>query len=450
MRTKLFLAFLLVIVIALISNLIFERLIMKDFDDYVRGTKEDHLYWVLASVEGSYINGKWDRNSLSESIHWGMMLGFDLRVKDTKGHELMSSISVMESLPPAMKRRMDSMIHLHADESGYEEYPLYAEGSELGRLFVRRLGSAGTLKVKEGIFKERGLNFLKTSFLIAGSGALVIALLLSLYLSNPLKRLKSAAEKVAKGDFSVRVIQTSGDEIGKVSESFNYMADALQKEDLLRKRLASNIAHELRTPLAIMEAQIEAMIDGVIDKNPEGLEKVRDEILGLAKLIEGIEDIAKAEASFFTKGEQRLVNLRAFLKGLEYAMGPAFIEKGLSLSVTDRGDINVITDTEKLDRVLRNILSNALKFTDKGGASLDYGSEGDGFFIELKDTGKGIHEDDMSKIFTRFYRGRNAADNGIGIGLSIVKELVDIMGGRIEAESKAGEGSRFRVWLPVK
>lgn len=450
MRTKLFLAFLLVIVIALISNLIFERLIMKDFDDYVRGTKEDHLYWVLASVEGSYNNGKWDRNSLSESIHWGMMLGFDLRVEDSKGSELMNSISVMESLPPAMKRRMESMIHLHAAEGGYEEYPLYAEGSELGTLLVRRLGSAGTLKVKEGIFKERGLNFLKISFLIAGSGALIIAMLLSLYLSNPLKRLKSAAEKVAKGDFSVRVIQASGDEIGKVSESFNYMADALQKEDLLRKRLASNIAHELRTPLAIMEAQIEAMIDGVIDKSPEGLEKIRSEIIGLAKLVEGIEDLAKAEASFFTKGEQRLINLREFLRGLEYAMGPAFSEKGLNLSVTDRGNINVITDTEKLDRVLRNLLSNAVKFTDEGGALLDYGSEGDGFFVEVKDTGKGIHEDDLLKIFVRFYRGRNAKDNGIGIGLSIVKELVDVMGGRIDAESKAGEGSRFRVWLPTK
>lgn len=450
MRTKLFLAFLLVIVIALISNLIFERLIMKDFDDYVRGTKEDHLYWVLASVEGSYNNGKWDRNSLSESIHWGMMLGFDLRVEDSKGSELMNSISVMESLPPAMKRRMESMIHLHAAEGRYEEYPLYAGGSELGTLLVRRLGSAGTLKVKEGIFKERGLNFLKISFLIAGSGALIIAVLLSLYLSNPLKRLKSAAEKVAKGDFSVRVIQASGDEIGKVSESFNYMADALQKEDLLRKRLASNIAHELRTPLAIMEAQIEAMIDGVIDRSPEGLEKIRSEIIGLAKLVEGIEDLAKAEASFFTKGEQRLINLREFLKGLAYAMGPAFSEKGLNLSVTDRGNINVITDTEKLDRVLRNLLSNAVKFTDEGGALLDYGSEGDGFFVEVKDTGKGIHEDDLSKIFVRFYRGRNAKDNGIGIGLSIVKELVDVMGGRIDAESKAGEGSRFRVWLPTK
>ncbi|MEK6673535.1 MAG: HAMP domain-containing sensor histidine kinase [Nitrospirota bacterium] len=450
MRTKLFLAFLLVIVIALVSNLIFERLIMKDFDDYVRGTKEDHLYWVLASVEGSYNNGKWDRNSLSESIHWGMMLGFDLRVEDSKGHELMNSISVMESLPPAMKRRMESMIHLHAAEGGYEEYPLYAGGSELGTLLVRRLGSAGTLKVKEGIFKERGLNFLKISFLIAGSGALIIAVLLSLYLSNPLKRLKSAAEKVAKGDFSVRVRPASGDEIGKVSESFNYMADALQKEDLLRKRLASNIAHELRTPLAIMEAQIEAMIDGVIDRSPEGLEKIRSEIIGLAKLVEGIEDIAKAEASFFTKGEQRLINLREFLRGLEYAMGPAFSEKGLNLSVTDRGNINVITDTEKLDRVLRNLLSNAVKFTDEGGALLDYGNEGDGFFVEVKDTGKGIHEDDLSKIFVRFYRGRNAKDNGIGIGLSIVKELVDVMGGRINAESKAGEGSRFRVWLPTK
>ena len=148
--------------------------------------------------------------------------------------------------------------------------------------------------------------------------------------------------------------------------------------------------------------------------------------------------------------KQRLINLREFLRGLEYAMGPAFSEKGLNLSVTDRGNINVITDTEKLDRVLRNLLSNAVKFTDEGGALLDYGNEGDGFFVEVKDTGKGIHEDDLSKIFVRFYRGRNAKDNGIGIGLSIVKELVDVMGGRINAESKAGEGSRFRVWLPTK
>src|SRR3990167_8284132 len=148
MRTKLFLAFLSVIVTALISNLIFERLIIKDFDEYAKGTKEDHLYWVLASVEGSYQNGKWDMNSLSEAVHWGMMLGFNIRVE-------------------------------------------YMEGRELGALFVSPVQIKGDTRIKETIFKERGNYFLIVSFLIAGVGATLLAVYLALYLSMPLKRLKS-------------------------------------------------------------------------------------------------------------------------------------------------------------------------------------------------------------------------------------------------------------------
>ncbi|MFN3396463.1 MAG: hypothetical protein ACK4Z9_06680, partial [Thermodesulfovibrionales bacterium] len=114
MRTKLFAAFILVISIALLSNIVFQWLIMRDFDDYVRGVKEDHLYWVLASVEGSYLQDKWDMNLLNESVHWAMMLGFDVMVKDINGKVVTDSHSVMESLPESMKHRMSSIINIHS------------------------------------------------------------------------------------------------------------------------------------------------------------------------------------------------------------------------------------------------------------------------------------------------------------------------------------------------
>lgn len=450
MRTKLFFAFLVVIGIALISNLIFERLIMNDFDEYIKGTREDHLYWVLGSIEGSYQDGVWNMNSLSEALHWGMMLGFDIRVEDREGREIANSRLVMESLPPAMRRRMESIVHSHSAEGEYEKYPLYIEGSELGTLYVRPLKKEGPIKVKGTIFKERGRNFLLISFLFAGVSAVAMAVFLSLYLSLPLRRLKLAAERVAKGDFSIRVKPVSNDEIGRLSESFNYMAEALEKEELLRKRLTSNIAHELRTPLAVMRAQTEAMIDGVIEDTGEGLENIRNEIEKLTMLVEGIEDLTKAEASFFSRGEYRRIDLREFLKGIESSMEPIFHEKGLRFSVAEKGGMDVVGDLDKLERILKNVISNSLKYTEKGGVFVDYGRDNTEFFVEVSDTGIGIPEDEVPKIFKRFYRGRGASDKGVGIGLALVKELVDIMGGRIEVRSKVAEGTAIRVWLPDK
>ncbi len=450
MRTKLFFAFLFVILVALISNLLFEWLIMEDFDEYIEGTREDHLYWVLASIEGSYQDGKWNMNSLNESVHWGMMLGFDMRIEDREGREITNSHAVMASLPLSMKRRMESVIHGHSAEGEYEKYPLYIEDNELGALYIRPLRREGPSKVKETIFKDRGRNFLRISFLIAGLSALAMALFFSLYLSRPVRRLKFAAERVAQGDFSVRVNLSSKDEIGGLSRSFNYMAEALEKEESLRKRLSSNIAHELRTPLAVMKAQVEGMIDGVVEDAAEGLENIRGEVERLTRLVEGIEDLAKAEASFFSKGEQSRVNLKELLEGIESSMGPIFLEKGLQFSLVDRGDIEVISDAEKLERILKNIISNSLKYTERGGVRIDYGKEEGEFFIEVGDTGTGINKEDLTKIFMRFFRGRDAAGSGIGVGLAIVKELVDIMGGRIDVSSSAGEGTTFKVWLPIK
>jgi len=312
------------------------------------------------------------------------------------------------------------------------------------------LKKGGTIKVKEHIFKERGRNFLLLSFVVAGLSAIAMAVFFSLYLSKPIRRLKLAAGKIAEGDFSIRVTPVSPDEIGRLSESFNYMAEALQKEESLRKHLTSNIAHELRTPLTVMKAQVEAMIDHIVTDIPGGLEAIKAEVERLTRLVEGIEDLAKAEASFFSPGEYVRINLKEFLEGIVLGMGPIFRENGLSFSLSERGDLEVVTDVDKLDMIMKNLLSNSLKFTKEGGVRIEYGSNDSYFFVVLRDTGQGIPEDEIPKIFTRFFRGTGAGDKGAGIGLALVKELITVMGGRIAVTSTPGEGSTFTLWLPMR
>jgi two-component system sensor histidine kinase BaeS len=450
MKTKIFLAFITVILAALLSNFIFEWLIMKDFDNYVSGVREDQFYWVIASVEGSYSDGRWDKAMLLESVHWAMMLGLDIKILDAEGKEVISSDEVMRSISEPMKRRMEELFHMHVHKTDGEfaDHPLYIKGKKIGTLLSRPFQKQ-ELKEKEIVFKNRTKNFLLVSFLIAGTGSILIALLFSQYLSKPIMKLKNAAEKIAKGDFKVKTDIKSHDEVGRLSETFDRMAESLQREEELRKHLLSNIAHELRTPLTILKTHAEAVADGVIDSE-KGINNIKDEIDGLIKLIKGIEDITMAEASFFTKGELTEINLGEFLSVLAGEMLPSFKEKGLAITLMRRDDLPVVTDIEKLERIIRNIISNSLKFTERGGVWIDYGGHDKKFFIEIKDSGKGIPENEIPLIFDRFYRGEGSHGIGLGLGLAIVKELIGVMGGSIEVRSKIDEGTTFRMTFNIK
>lgn len=449
MRTKLFFAFFAVIVVALVSNLIYERLMVRDFDDYVSGTREDKLYWILASVEGSYSNDQWDLSALHETAHWAVMLGFDIRVTDRNDRELMSSEHAMTMLSPVMKRKMQGIVDIGSASGEYDSHPLYSEGREIGAMQVRDLSRQGPITEKQQMFKRKGREFLITSFIIAGSSAVLLALFFSLFLSQPLRRIKKAVETLAQGDFSARVAAGSDrDELGKLSGSFNFMAEALQREEALRKRLTSNIAHELRTPLTVAKANVEAMIDGVVEDRQKGLENVRIEIERLIGLVEGIEDITKAEASFFTKNKYTLINLAEFLENAVAKLTPLAAEKGLYMNFDKQRDLIVLTDADKLERILQNILTNAIKNTSSGGVTVACGADKEMFSIDISDTGTGISEEKKALVFKRFYRGETS--NGIGLGLAIVTELVDVLGGKVELKSAAGEGSTFTVRLPLQ
>ncbi|MEC4677086.1 MAG: HAMP domain-containing sensor histidine kinase [Nitrospirota bacterium] len=448
MKTKLFLAFFAVILIALISNLIYRDLIIKDFEDYASSSKEDKLYWILASVEGGYSEAGWDIQSLHDSVHWAMMLGFDTEVLDTGGNKLIDSRAVLDSLSPSMKRRMERIIDINSAAGEFESYPLYQGGREIGAIGVRQMRRMGSIDNKEAIFKKRGEEFLLISFIIAGGGALLLSVLFTLFLSMPLKKMRKAVDAMAGGNFSVRLPVGSGDEIGRLSESFNFMAEALEREEALRKHLTSNITHELRTPLTIMKANVEAMIDGVVSDQEEGLGNIRVEVENLIRLIEGIEDITRAEASFFTGKDYTRINLPEFLSGIVSRMAPLAAEKGLDIKLVTKKTVNALADRYKLETIIRNLLSNAIKYTGTGGIGIDYGIRKQMLFIRITDSGPGIPEDRTALVFKKFYRGDDS--NGTGIGLAIVKELAEVMGGRIDLKSAPGEGSVFTIWLPVK
>jgi len=445
MRNKLFLSFLVVIVLALISNLLYQRFITRDFEDYVSGTKEDRLYWIMASLEGSYADDHWDHAALHDALHWAIMLGFDITIQDMRGEEVINSGAVVKMLSPSMKTRMMSLSDLSTASGDYEHYPLYREGNEIGSMLVRQLHRPG-IEEKETIFKQRGRYFLIVSFLIAGGGAILLSLFFSLFFSRPLKKMKNAVEAMAGSDFSVRVSVDTKDELGRLAESFNYMAEVLQREEALRKHLTSNIAHELRTPLTVMKANIEAMSDGIITDQEQGLENIRKETERLIQLVEGIEDITKAEASFFSKKNNATLNLREFLVAISARMSPLASEKGIEITIAGPDNLTVSADPDKLERIIQNILSNAIKYTETGSITISFGAEGRGFFIEISDTGVGIPAEMLGHIFKRFYRGEKS--EGIGLGLSIVKELLDAVGGMVEVKSSEGRGSTFRIWLP--
>ena len=303
MRTKLFLAFIVVILAALLSTIVFEFMIIKDFDNYVGSVRDDQIHWIMVSIEGGYKDGEWDSRVMSESIHWAMMLGLDIKILDAKGNEVIPSHHYMESLSPSMMQRMEELFHIHSDANrAYSTFPIYAGGENIGTLMARFFQKK-ELAEKEAIFKGRVAHFLYIYLLIAGLGSVLIGLLLSQYLSKPLLRLKEASEKVAGGDFSVRIESASSDEVGDLAKTFNRMAESLQREESLRKHLMSNVTHELRTPLTIIKTHVEAMTDGIVLDTRKGLENIEGEIERLISLVKGIEDITAAEASFFAKGE---------------------------------------------------------------------------------------------------------------------------------------------------
>jgi two-component system sensor histidine kinase BaeS len=441
---KFFFLLIAVSLITLSSALLLRELMLSDFREYLEGEMEDRVYWVTASLESTYEKyGGWEEQKVSDDIVWALMLGFKAKLYNTDGALIIETERAVRELSPLMKKRVIAISELMEAESSSEfiPYTLFLGGREIGQLEVSFLRPK-----KEDLFIQRSNKMLLFSLLLLGGSAIFLSLVFSKKLTKPVKSLTEGVTAISEGNLKKRVEVTGQDEIGTLSDAFNRMAQTLEAQESLRKKLTSNIAHELRTPLSIIRGELEGMMDGFIPMDKEHLESLYAEIGRLRNIIERIEDLAQAEASGLTIRKQRF-ELKPFLDNIAGRFRKTFQDKGVGLDIHCEDGLHANADPERLSQIMINLLSNALHATEAGGFVLVRAARKNAeLALEVTDNGCGIQEKDLPFVFERFYKGK---DGGLGLGLTIVKELIESHGGKIEARSEYGKGSSFTVFLPI-
>jgi signal transduction histidine kinase len=301
---------------------------------------------------------------------------------------------------------------------------------------------------------QKLLHHLTTDHILAALAALLVGLLAALFiasrLSRPLRRLTDAAARIERGDLNARVQPAGAPETAAVGRAFNRLAETLEHEEQIRRAAAADVAHELRTPLTGIVSRIEAAQDGVLTDEPRNLQAIHDEALRLAQLVDDLGKLAEAEQPGLTLQKQP-VDLSALITERTEVYREQLAAKNIAL--TERiGPARAYGDPKRLAQIVDNLLSNALRYTPDGGnVAVELRLHDHEAIIEIADSGIGIPGEDLPYIFERFWRSeqsRSRHTGGAGIGLAIVRELVRAHDGRIDVESKPGEGSRFRVTLP--
>jgi two-component system sensor histidine kinase BaeS len=287
---------------------------------------------------------------------------------------------------------------------------------------------------------------------IAALIALIVSLIVARAITGPLEQLLAAVRSrgIGKRSAAIKPVRGTG-VIRELIESFNASSAALDKQDRLRRNLVADVAHELRTPVAVLQASLEAMQDGVTEVTPDGVASLRDEVLRLANMVEDLQRLAAAESASL---QLRLApnDLAAIAAEAADSLGDAFrvADVGLHQRLSE---VRVLCDRARMREVISNLLTNSLKFTPPGGTvNLDVGPDGGGMAaIVVDDTGIGIPGDELPHVTERFFRGMRSSEMaaGSGIGLTIVTELVQAHNGQLDIASKPGRGTRVTVTLPL-
>jgi len=264
----------------------------------------------------------------------------------------------------------------------------------------------------------------------------------------PLGDIVSAADRVAAGDYSARAAEHGPRSLRVVARAFNSMTSKLQAQDEQRRHLMADIAHELRTPLAVLQGRLEGMVDGVYPRDEAHVAAVLEETRMLARLVDDLRTLAHAESGMLTL-QKESSDLAILIGDAVSAFASDAATRHVALRVTTAADLPLVdVDPLRIREVLMNLISNALQHTPAGGVvSIDAKTLGKAMMVTVADTGAGIAADEVPKIFERFHKGRGS--RGSGLGLTIARNLVVAHGGEIRAESGLGEGTTMTFSIPL-
>ncbi len=282
--------------------------------------------------------------------------------------------------------------------------------------------------------------------------AAIAGIILAGKISVPVKAATRAAKDIARGNYNNRInTDICTMELSELGNAVNHMAESLDNQEMLRRRLTSDVAHELRTPVANVSSNIEAIIEGVLEPTNERLSSCYNELELITGIITELEKLRQIE------GENMIlhighVDIYELAKEVKLIFENEMSKKNIRCDIIGE-HIDVCVDKDKMSQVLNNLISNAVKYTDNyGNIQITVIQENENVVITVEDNGCGIDDNDIQYIFERFYRtdkSRNRSTGGAGIGLTITRAIVQLHGGTIHVESKKGVGSLFKVTIPA-
>lgn len=430
--------------------------INRQFTEYIAGQQELKAQIITSSISRQYTpeTKEWNLDYIHAIGMHSLYEGYIVKVYgqdnktlwDAQAHDMNLCNQIMDEISERMRI---SYPQIHGEFTA-ENYPLMKDGQSIGYVSISYFGPF-FLNENEFMFL-RSLNII---LIVVGFISLVVSVvvghLMARRINRPILNTIEATKEISDGNYGVRIVdQCKIKEINLLTESINQLAVSLETLEKLRKQLTEDVAHELRTPITILQSYIEAMSEGVWDATPERLESCYDEVTRIGKLVGDLEKLARVEGDNL-KLEKRKIDLYDIIDKTTSNFQGEVEAKSLQLHIQG-SHTTLYADADRIRQVVVNLLSNAIKYSREGGSiviGLFETKDTAGFYVE--DNGIGIAKEELPYIFERFYRAdksRNRATGGSGIGLTIVKAIVEAHGGHVSAESKLEEGSRFRVTLP--
>ncbi len=334
----------------------------------------------------------------------------------------------------------------------------YRAGNSQLNTFITHMGGMGGM-MGQPVTQARQdyLNGISGYLWAGGAAGVVLSLVLgwvfSRQIAQPLDRIAEAAHKVAGGNLEQKIDTMGYREIHDLGTSFNDMAATLRQDRDLRRNMIADIAHELRTPISVLQGNIEGIIDGVLPDKRETLDILHAETLELARLVEDLRTLSLAETGQL-KFDLQPVDLGKLSQRVAESFKAVGAARGIDIdTVIHPGNLTAAADADRTAQVLRALIDNAMKYSPADRKiEVQVAASNGNAVVSVTDLGQGISPENLPMVFERFYRvdpSRSRSTGGSGLGLAIAKQLIEAQGGQIKAESRVGEGSTFAFSLPL-
>lgn len=446
------------VALSLITSLVFAIVLTLSwngqFNNYTRDTLEEYANTAAESLAREYDkSGYWSTTNVYNAINTiATVEDMGIQLVNADGVIIYDNTWIMTNID----ENTGAKISLAPQDSATVKSTVYSKnGNRIGTVKVWVFGSDAFLTTRDKDFRWSSFLAMGISAIVAIILAVLLGLVVSRKLTKPVRTISAAAQRIKEGDLTVRSGVSGTDDIGRLGETFDEMAESIQQDRELERRITADVAHELRTPLMSITATVEGMRDGVIACDDEHLALLNNEAMRLSRLVDSMLRLSRLE-----NGSVQLKikphDIIAFARDIATTHSALLEGTGLEMHFENNCDQDSLIcefDRDTINQALTNIISNSMRYTPAPGTvTIRVSEDASHAKISVSDTGIGIAKEDLSRVFSRFWRAeesRSRVAGGLGVGLAVTKEIVDRHHGNILVDSEPGVGTTFTIVLPL-